>query len=80
MPWAISTFSESSDRNSSVVSDSEIAVSTARMVAGIGLPSRTASKPSTVGAASSSTGPPSCSTVTRPSSRNCSESAGRPAS
>ena len=79
MPCAISTFSESSERNSSVVNDSEIAVSIARIVACIGLPSSTASKPSTLGAFDfAAARPPSVSTATRPSSRNCRESAARP--
>ena len=50
MPCAISTFSDSSDRNSSVVSDRQIAGSAARTVARTGLPSSTFSKPSTAGA------------------------------
>src|SRR5688572_31358826 len=44
IPCAISTFSDRSDKNSSVVSERQIAVSVARTVARTGLPSSTLSK------------------------------------
>ena len=78
MPSASSTFSASSARNSSVVSDSVIAGSSAVAVRRIGCPSSTSSKPSAAGAVSSSRTPRPRCIATRPSSRNCSESAGWP--
>ena len=54
MPSASSTFSDSSARNSSAVSDSVIDRSAAVIVAAIGAPSSSSSKPSAAGAVDSS--------------------------
>ncbi len=84
-PCASSVFSESSPSSCSFCSERQMAMPDALTVAVCGTPSKTSSKPSDAGAATSSAGPgwPSTSTgvrATRPSSRNCSSDDRRPAS
>ena len=80
MPCAISTFSDSSERNSSVGERQAMVVSTALTVFWAGLPSMIASNPTTSGAAISLASPPGRAAATRPSSRNWIDSTGLPAS